>query len=333
MEKLVPILLLVLGLGAAHLGIGGLIKLRPGQGEFWLFGLGVRTRFGAIKVLVVAVALIFLAYSFHKKGSITRILSPDSGPTQVQYNSLATQLQEAEKSVQSYKSRLEILNREKEECQSIVSRQGLGLANKNDAVGELRASLGTRQREIADLQESLRQVKEQLGTLQQEHEQTSEAYNQTKEKVQQLESQLDVLQNEKASLKLKQEQLSSEKESESKRLREEASRFKSLYRDEEHRASLLRQGLVLREANDWALEQEIQRLANLIADQPDVSSPRQTDISRALHKISQVLREGATLTKQAKATDSKPADAKPPDAKPASPVGLQPSDAPASKKN
>jgi len=36
-------------------------------------------------------------------------------------------------------------------------------------------------------------------------------------------------------------------------------------------------GLVLREAMT-DLEQEIQRLANLLADQPDVSSPRQTDI-------------------------------------------------------
>ena len=80
MDKLVPILLLALGLGAAHLGIGGLLKLGPERSEFWLFGLGVRTRFGAVKVLVVALALMFLAYSFHKKGNFTRILAPESGP-------------------------------------------------------------------------------------------------------------------------------------------------------------------------------------------------------------------------------------------------------------
>ena len=48
----------------------------------------------------------------------------------------------------------------------------------------------------------------------------------------------------------------------------------------------------LREANDWALEQEIQRLANLLSDQPEVNTPRQTDIARSLQKINQVLREG-----------------------------------------
>jgi hypothetical protein len=63
---------------------------------------------------------------------------------------------------------------------------------------------------------------------------------------------------------------------------------------------------VLREANDWALEQEIQRLANLLSDQPELNSPRQTDISRSLQKINQVLREGTNLTKQAKVADSKP---------------------------
>lgn len=328
MDKLIPILLLALGLGAAHLAIGGLIRLRPERGEFWLFGLGVRTRFGAVKVLVVAIALIFLAYSFHKRGSLTQILAPDSAPLQAQYNSLATQLKEVEKSIETYKSRIETLNREKEDCQSIVSRQGQGLANKGDAMGELHASLGTRQREIAESQRSLNQMKDQMGSLQKEHAQTSEAYSQTKEKVQQLESQIDVLQNEKVSLRLKKDQLSTENEAELKRLGEEASRFKSLYRDEEHRASLLRQGLVLREANDWALEQEIQRLANLLADQPDVSSPRQTDISRALHKINQVLREGTALTKQAKAADTKPSGAKP-----AQPAATKTSDPPATKKN
>jgi chromosome segregation ATPase len=325
MDKLVPILLLALGLGAAHLGIAGLLKLRPEQREFWVFGLGVRTRFGAVKVLIVALALIFLAYSFHKRGSLTQILAPDSAQLQEQYNSLAIQLREVEKSLTAYQSQIETLNREKEDCQNIVSRQGLGLANKNDTVGELHTSLTARQKELAELQGNFGQVKEQLGLLQREYDQTTEAYNQTKEKVQQLESQIDVLQNEKVSLKLKQDQLSSENEIELKRLREETTRLRSLYRDQEHRASLLRQGLVLREANDWALEQEIQRLANLISDQPDVSSPRQTDISRALHKISQTLREGTALTKQAKAADTKPSDVKSAPAKT--------SDAPATKNN
>jgi len=304
MDKVVPLLLLVLGLGAAHLGIGGLVKLRPGRPEFWLFGLGVRTKFGAVKVLFVAIALLFLAYSFHRKGSITQILETAPTELQQQYDQLASRMKQAEKSIETYKHQLEALNQETEDCQKIVSRQGLGLADKNDVMGELRSSLGRRQKEIADLQGSLTRLKEQMGLLQKEHEQMTQSYKETQEKVQQLESQNDVLQNEKVSLKAKLEQTSGQNEAELKRLREEAGRLKSLYRDEERRASLLRQGLVLREANDWALEQEIQRLANLIAAQSDLSSPRQTDISRSLHKINQVLREGTALTKQAKAADS-----------------------------
>jgi chromosome segregation ATPase len=306
MEKLVPLLLLALGLGAAHLGIGGLIKLRPSRPEFWLFGLGVRTRLGAVKVLVVAIALLFLAYSFHRRGSITQIFNPEEAVLREQNNVLIRDLKEAEESIENYKGQVKSLSQEKEECQKIVSRQGLGLANKDDAVGELRAALGTRQREIADLQGALAKVKEEMSLLQKEHEQMSQAYNQTKEKLQQLNSQVDTLQNEKGTLAAKLEQNSNQNAADLKGLREENGRLKALYRDEEHRASLLRQGLVLREANDWALEQEIQRLANLLSDQPELNSPRQTDISRALQKINQVLREGTTLTKQAKAADSKP---------------------------
>jgi chromosome segregation ATPase len=304
-------LLLILGLGAAHLGIGGLIKLRPGRGEFWLFGLGVRTKLGAVKVLFVAVALLVLAYSLHRKGSIVQILRPEQTSLEEHYKGLASRIEETEKAINTYKSEVATLQREKEDCQNIVSRQGLGLANKADLMTELRTSVNVRQKENAGLQESLRQAREQIGLLQKEHDQIFEAYNQTKEKTQQLESQVDVLQNEKVSLKLKLEQAATQNEAEVKRLLEEAAKLKALYRDEEHRASLLRQGLVLREANDWTLEREIQRLANLIADQPDVSSPRQAELSRALHNINQILREGAAVTKQAKVADTPSAPVKP----------------------
>jgi chromosome segregation ATPase len=306
MEKLVPLLLLALGLGAAHLGVGGLIKLRPSRPEFWLFGLGVRTRLGAVKVLVVAIALLFLAYSFHRRGLITQILNPEEAVLREQNSALTRQLKEAEKSIKNYKGRMESLSQEKEECQRIVSRQGLGLANKDDVVGELRAALETGQKEIADLQGALGKINEEMSLLQKEHEQMSQAYDQTKEKVQQLDLQVDTVQNEKGSLVAQLEQNSNQNATELKGLREENGRLKALYRDEEHRASLLRQGLVLREANDWALEQEIQRLENLLSDQPELNSPRQTDISRALQKINQVLREGTNLTKQAKVADAKP---------------------------
>jgi chromosome segregation ATPase len=306
MEKLVPLLLLALGLGAAHLGVGGLIKLRPSKPEFWLFGLGVRTRLGAVKVLIVAIALLFLAYSFHRRGLMTQILNPEEAVLREQNNALTRQLEEAEESIKNYKGRMESLNQEKEECQRIVSRQGLGLSNKDDVVGELRATLETRQKEFADLQGALDKVKEEMSLLQKEHEQMSQAYDQSKEKVQQLDSQVDTLQKEKGDLAARLDQNSNQNATELKGLREENGKLKALYRDEEHRASLLRQGLVLREANDWALEQEIQRLANLLSDQPELNSPRQTDISRSLQKINQVLREGTNLTKQAKVADSKP---------------------------
>ena len=130
---------------------------------------------------------------------------------------------------------------------------------------------------------------------------------QAKETVVRLESQMDVLQNEKVSLAAKLESSSKLSEADFQRLKEENTKLKVLYRDQDRRAGLLRQGLILREGNDWALEQEIQRLANLLSDQPEVNTPRQTDIARSLQKIYQVLREGQSLTKQAKIADNKPA--------------------------
>jgi hypothetical protein len=76
MERLAPYLLLLMGMGAAYLAIGGLARLRPERPEFWLFGLGVRSRAGAGKVLVVAVLLLLLGYSVLRRGSIQRVLDP-----------------------------------------------------------------------------------------------------------------------------------------------------------------------------------------------------------------------------------------------------------------
>ena len=69
MERLAPYLLLLVGLGAAYLGVGGLVRLRPERPEFWLFGLGVRSRAGAGKVLVVAALLLLIAAFFFGMGS------------------------------------------------------------------------------------------------------------------------------------------------------------------------------------------------------------------------------------------------------------------------
>ena len=198
------------------------------------------------------------------------------------------------------------MSREKEACQQIVSRQGLGLVNTGDAAAELRASLSLRQREIGTLQSSLAKANDELASIRSDNDRLVQSSNSAKEQMEKLESQMDVLKNEKTSLASKLEVASKASESENSRLKEENSKLRAQYRDQDRRARLLRQGLVLREANDWALEQEIQRLANLLSDQPEVNTPRQTDIARSLQKINQVLREGQGLTKQAKVADSQP---------------------------
>ena len=307
MERLAPYLLLLVGMGTAYLAIGGLIRLRPERPEFWLFGMGVRSRAGAGKVLVVAVLLLLLGYTALRRGSIQRVLDPTQPASDEQFEFQKQQLSQASQQIEDYKNQIAALNREKEACQQIVSRQGLGLANTGDAAAELRAGLNLRQREIASLQSSLSKANDELTALRSDNERLVQSTSSAKEQVEQLESQLDVLKNEKASLGFKLEAASKANDSESSRLKEENSKLKAQYREQDRRARLMRQGLVLREANDWALEQEIQRLANLLSDQPEVNTPRQTDIARSLQKINQVLREGQGLTKQAKVADSQPA--------------------------
>ena len=306
MERLAPYLLLLVALGAAYLGIGGLIRLRPERPEFWLFGLGVRTRVGAVKVLVVAALLLLLGYSVLRRGSIQRVLDLSQPVSDEQFESQRQALIRANERVEEYRNQMATLSREKEDCQEIVSRQGLGMAKTGDAAAELRASLSMRQSEISMLQSSLAKANEELATMRNDNERLVQSASSTKEQVEKLESQMDVMKNEKTSLALKLEAASKASESENSRLKEENSKLKAQYREQDRRARLLRQGLVLREANDWALEQEIQRLANLLSDQPEVNTPRQTDIARSLQKINQVLREGQGLTKQAKVADSQP---------------------------
>src|SRR5262245_8078605 len=306
MEKLAPYLLLLVGLGAAHLAVGGLALLRPERPEFWLFGLGVRNRVGAVKVLVVALLLLLLGYSALKRGSIQRVLDPTQ-PASQQFEFQAQDLKQANQQIEEFKAQLASVIRDKEACQQIVSRQGLGLASTGDVAAELRASLSLRQREIGTLQTSLGKANEELSGIRSDNERLLRDLGSMKESVQQLESQLDVLKNERTSLALKVDGAVAS-QAETSRLKDENGKLKAQFREQDRRARLLRQGLVLREANDWALEQEIQRLANLISDQPEVNTPRQTDIARSLQKINQVLREGQGLTKQAKVADNQPVD-------------------------
>lgn len=306
MEKLVPYLLLIMGLGAAALALGGLLRLRRDRPEFWILGLGVRTRAGACKVLVVSALLLLLAYSSYRRGSIQPFFDPHPLDMQQQLDSVQQQLARAQSQIEEFKAQVAALAQEKENCQQIVSRQGLGMASRSDAAAELHASLSAKQRDIAALQAALGKTRTELEALKADHEALVQAAGEAKEKTGALESQMDVLKNEKDSLALKLESLAKANDTEGQRLKEENNRLKAQYREQDRRAGLLRQGLVLREANDWALEQEIQRLANLLADQPEINTPRQTDIARSLQKISQVLREGQALTKQAKTADSKP---------------------------
>ena len=306
MERLAPYLLLLVGMGAAYLAVGGLVRLRPERPEFWLFGMGVRSRAGAGKVLVVAALLLLLGYSALRRGSIQRVLDFSQPVSDELLESQRLQLIRANEQVEEYKNQMAALSREKEACQQIVSRQGLGLASTGDAAAELRASLNLRQREIGTLQSSLAKANDELASIRSDNDRLVQSSNSAKEQMEKLESQMDVLKNERTSLALKLEAASKASESENSRLKEENVKLKAQYRDQDRRARLLRQGLVLREANDWALEQEIQRLANLLSDQPEVNTPRQTDIARSLQKINQVLREGQGLTKQAKVADSQP---------------------------
>jgi len=306
MERLAPYLLLLVGMGAAYLAVGGLVRLRPERPEFWLFGMGVRSRAGAGKVLVVAALLLLLGYSALRRGSIQRVLDFSEPVSDEQLESQRLQLIQVNQQLEETKNQMAALNREKEACQQIVSRQGLGLASTGDAAAELRASLSLRQREIGTLQSSLAKANDELASIRSDNDRLVQSSNSAKEQMEKLESQMDVLKNEKTSLALKLEAASKASESENSRLKEENGKLKAQYRDQDRRARLLRQGLVLREANDWALEQEIQRLANLLSDQPEVNTPRQTDIARSLQKINQVLREGQGLTKQAKVADSQP---------------------------
>jgi chromosome segregation ATPase len=310
MDRLIPLLLLILGLGAAHLGIGGVLRSRKGSDEFWLFGLGVRTKLGAVKVLIVSVALCLLAYSIYRRGTVQKILEPAETSSTEQL-ALQPRVEQANRLIEDYKTQITGLQREKETCQEIVSKQGYGLASKSDVAAELHASLNLRQREIAELQSMQMRLQDEVSALKEQREQMAQSADQAQEKIRRVESQMDILKNENASLAAKLEKSAQLSEPEFQRLAEENTKLKSLSKDQDRRFGLLRQGLVLREANDWALEQEIQRLSNLLADQPDVNTLRQTDLARSLQRINQILREGQTLTKQAKVADSKPAGTPP----------------------
>jgi chromosome segregation ATPase len=247
--------------------------------------------------------MLFLSFSFYKKGSLTKMLQSPVVVDQEIYLNLTQQLNKAEETIASYRKEIAILTQEKTDCQNAAFRLESGAANKNDLAGELKSILAIRKKEMAGFESSLGKMRDEQNRLQQQYDQLSNLYRQTQDKTEQLQSQLGSLQSDKSTLEESLSQLSTQKEAELKRLREENGKIKSLIRDTERHNNLLQQGLSLLETNEWQLEQDVQRLANLLASQPDVNTPSQSEASRAIQRIQQTLREGTAITRQTKAVE------------------------------
>jgi DNA repair exonuclease SbcCD ATPase subunit len=310
MDKLIPLVLLIFGVGATYLGICGLFLLRGDRKEFWLFGLGVRTRVGAVKVLLVAAALFLLAFAIQKKITITRLLAPEAESLHSENALLKQQFAQLESQWRNAQSQIESLRQEKASLENLLSQQGDGLAKKMDSVGEMKANLLRHQREIMELQTQLEKTRQEVTRALNERDKLYEAQIAAQDQLRQAESQKDVLFNENNSLKIKLDQAQNLQDAEVRKLREETTRLRGLQRDLERQIALLRQGIALRETNDWALEQELHRLADLISRQFDSTSPGQSDINRSLQRLSQALNEGTNITKQLRNTETKPAGGK-----------------------
>ena len=302
MEIVVPIVLLLLGLGAAYLALVGLIRLGKEKPEFWLFGLGVRSRFGALKVLVVALALLFLAYSFWQQGSLIRGLQPELAGAQEEAKARLARLEVATRSLLDLQDQAHRLNEQKQEYQRLAGRRQTELAAQAKA---LQAALRRQQQASAGFKESLTDLDRLLETLQEQKEAAVQDTHQVKRELRSAESRLALSRQAQEELRTALSRLTAEKQDELKDLREETEKLKSSFRQEKQRTDLLRQGLVSRETNDWSLEQEIEKLANLISDEPDASFSRQTEIARTLQRIHELLRQGTALAQQAKAAETR----------------------------
>ncbi|WP_238314692.1 hypothetical protein, partial [Methylobacterium crusticola] len=81
-------------------------KERP---EFRLFGLGVHSRLGALTVLSVALALLFVAFSFWRQGSLIRGLQPELQGTQQEARDRLVRLEAATLSLQDLQAQVQQL--------------------------------------------------------------------------------------------------------------------------------------------------------------------------------------------------------------------------------
>jgi chromosome segregation ATPase len=309
MEKTLLFFLIILGILFLCLGLGEMIRSRKQPREFWILGLGVRSKAGAWCMVLIAGAFFGLAYSFHKMEALHHLLRSAGITKNVDLSEYIQVLEQNRKELERLKVQSDTLAREKEDCQGIVRRQGLGLASKNDVAAELKASLSQRQKEISGLTKTSGEARQKLELLQNDYEKLRLDDEQTIAKLQELDSKVSLIQTEKMALQQKLDGSLKTSDTELKRLKEENMKSRALYKDQERRSDLLRQGLLLHERNDWTLEQEVQRLSTLISSQLDVNSPHQTDIARSIQRIQQVLRDGQVVTKQTKATDGKAPEA------------------------
>lgn len=305
MDRLLPLVLLIFALGGFYLGLAGLIRLRSDRPEIWFFGLGVRSRLGACKVLVVAASLLLLAIALNKKITLARLLAPETESLQTANETLKKQLSAAQGELMDVRKQVQIVVDEKNTLDGLISRQGNGLAQKSDIVGEMKTILLRRQRELSESQLALDKIRLDFNRLQSEQQQLNQSYTQAQEQQRQLESKFDVLNNEKTSLAIKLEQATGQREADLQKTQTEVNRLKGMLKDLERRTNLLRQGLSMREASDWTLEQEIQRLSGLISRQLDLNAPEQSEIARSLQRVTQALSEGTSLTRQAKIAEAK----------------------------
>ena len=303
MEIVVPIVMVLLGLGAAYLALGGLVRLGKERPEFRLFGLGVHSRFGALAVLAVALALLFLAHSFWQQGSLIRGLQPELQGAREEAKDRLVRLEVASRSLQDLQVQVQQLTEQKQEYQRIAGRRRTELAAQAKS---LEAALQGQEQAAAGYQESLAELNRLLEALQRQKEAAVQDSLQLKQELRSAESRLDLARQSQGELRGTLSRLTTEKQNESKSLQEEIRELEASLSDQQRRTGLLREGLVSREAHDWSLEQEIEKLANLISGEPEASFSRQTDIARTLQRIHELLREGAALAQQAKAAETRP---------------------------
>lgn len=302
MEFVVPIVLVLLGLGASYLALGGLVRLGKERLEFRLFGLGVHNRLGALTVLSVALALLFLAYSSWKQDSLIRGLQPELEGAQQEAKDRLVRLEAATGSLQDLQEQVQQLTRQKQEYQRIAGRRRTELAAQAKS---LEAALQGQEQEAAGFRESLAELSRLLEALQRQKEAAVQDSLQLKQELRSTESRLVLARQSQEELKGSLSRLTVERQNESKSLQEQIRKLEAALSDQQRRTGLLREGLVSREAHDWSLEQEIEKLANLVSGEPEASFSRQTDIARTLQRIHELLREGAALAQQAKAAETR----------------------------